>query len=257
MRSVLTGSTVLRETLDAPQRQQMLALMQRCYAGVDAQRFERDLDQKQYVILLRARHTGELAGFSTLQVAQEFLGTQQTEIVFTGDTVIDPDYWGNKELQRQFSRFLLNRKLKRLFKPVHWLLLSAGYKTYLLAVNYFPRTHPRHNWTAPEDLRSSLDALVLRWFGEQYRPSMGTLRFANEHYRVREGLSPIDRESGAHPDIAFFAQKNPGHIVGEELVCLSEVRLWDLSRAVLRITKNHLFVRLRRGLRVFGVGARA
>lgn len=256
MLSALAGRTVPRESIGEPLRAEMLALMQLCYADVSRERFERDLNEKQFVILLYSSRTGELAGFSTLRVADEPVDGVTAEIVFSGDTVIHPDYWGQKELQRQFSRFLLSRKLRRPTRPLHWLLLSAGYKTYLLTVNYFPRTHPRCDWATPERRVRSLDALATRWFGAQYEPSSGTLTFADAHYYVREGVAPIDRAAASHPHIGFFAERNPRHAEGAELVCLAEVRLRDLLRAVVRIAHGQVRSWMRRSLRVLGVDAR-
>ncbi len=257
MLAALRGVTVPRESLTESQRAQMLALMQLCYAGVSPERFAKDLEAKQFVILLSVRRTGELAGFSTVRVAEERLGGRVTEVVYSGDTVIHPDHWGQKELQRCFSLFLLGRKLRQPLRPLFWLLLSAGYKTYLLAANYFPRTLPRHDWQAPPERRAFLAELAGRWFGTQYDAARGTLRFDGLHYHVRQGLVPIDREAARHPDIAFFAERNPGHVQGDELVCLAEVRLWDLARALRRIGTNQVRLWTRRGLRWMGVGARA
>ncbi len=257
MLAALRGVTVPREALTESQRAQMLALMQLCYAGVSPERFAKDLETKQFVILLSVRRTGELAGFSTVRVAEERLGARVTEVVYSGDTVIHPDHWGQKELQRCFSLFLLGRKLRQPLRPLFWLLLSAGYKTYLLAANYFPRTLPRHDWQAPPERRAFLAELAGRWFGTQYDAARGTLRFDGLHYHVRQGLVPIDREAARHPDIAFFAERNPGHVQGDELVCLAEIRLWDLARALSRIVTNQVRLWTRRGLRWMGVGARA
>jgi hypothetical protein len=257
MLSALKGITVARQSLTGQQRARMLALMQVCYAGVSPERFERDLDEKQYVILLYARRTGELAGFTTVRVAEERVEGRAVEVVYSGDTVIHPDHWGQKELQVRFASFLLWRKLRRPLRPLHWLLLSAGYKTYLLAVNYFPRTLPRHDWEAPAERQGFLHALATRWFGPQYDAARGTLRFSGPHYHVRQGVAPIDREAAAHPHIAFFARHNPGHGEGEELVCLAEVRLRDLLRALGGLSVKQLGLLTRRGLRWMGVGARA
>jgi hypothetical protein len=233
----------------------MLALMQVCYAGVSAERFTRDLADKQYVILLNARRSGELVGFSTLRVSEEQVGGQAVEVVFSGDTVIHPDYWGQKELQVRFGRFMMARKLRRPMRPLLWLLLSAGYKTYLLAVNHFPRTVPRHDWEAPPERVSFLRALAGRWFGEQYDGTKGTVRFTGSHYRVRDGVSPIDREAAAHPHIAFFARNNPAHVDGEELVCLAEIRARDLLWALTELTMKQVRLWTRRGLKLIGVRA--
>jgi len=255
MFSALKGATVWRESLTEHQRAQMLALMQVCYAGVSAERFTRDLADKQYVILLSARRSGELVGFSTLRVSEEQVGGQAVEVVFSGDTVIHPDYWGQKELQVRFGRFMMARKLRRPMRPLLWLLLSAGYKTYLLAVNHFPRTVPRHDWEAPPERVSFLRTLAGRWFGEQYDGTKGTVRFTGAHYRVRDGVSPIDREAAAHPHIAFFARNNPAHGDGEELVCLAEIRARDLLWALTELTMKQVRLWTRRGLKLIGVRA--
>jgi hypothetical protein len=255
MFSALKGATVPCESLTEHQRAQMLALMQVCYAGVSAERFTRDLTEKQFVILLSARRTGELVGFSTLRVAEEQVDGREVEVVFSGDTVIHPDYWGQKELQVRFGRFMLARKLRRPMRPLLWLLLSAGYKTYLLAVNHFPRTVPRHDWEAPPERVSFLHGLARRWFGAQYDGARGTVRFTGSHYRVRDGVSPIDREAAAHPHIAFFARSNPGHVEGEELVCLAEIRVRDLMWALSELSMKQLRLWTRRGLKLIGVRA--
>jgi hypothetical protein len=257
MLSGLKGAIVRREALTELQRAQMIALMQLCYTGVSAERFARDLEEKQYVILLSQRRTGELVGFSTLRVTDDFMGGRPVELVYSGDTVIHPDHWGQKELQLQFVRFMAWRRLRRPTRPLLWLLLSGGYKTYLLSVNHFPRTLPRHDWLAPAERVSFLHELATRWFGSQYDASRGILRFEQQHYRVRDGVSPIDRAAAAHPHIAFFAERNPGHVDGDELVCLTEIRLRDLSRTVVRIFVKQLVGLTRRGLRLIGVRARA
>lgn len=257
MLSALKGAIVRRDGLTELQRSQMLSLMQLCYAGVSAERFAKDLEEKQYVILMSVRRTGELVGFSTLRVAEGLMGGQPVELVFSGDTVIHPDHWGQKELQVQFSRFTAWRRLRRPLRPLLWMLLSGGYKTYLLSVNNFPRTIPRYDWEPPAERVAFMHELATRWFGSQYDPERGTLRFEGQHYRVRDGIAPIDRAAAAHPHIAFFAERNPGHVDGEELVCLTEIRLRDLALAVGRIIVKQVRGLTRRGLRLIGVRARA
>jgi hypothetical protein len=257
MLSALKGAISRREALTELQRAQMLALMQLCYAGVSAERFTKDLEEKQYVILLSLRRTGELVGFSTLRVTEDVMGGSPVELVYSGDTVIHPDHWGQKELQVQFIRFTAWRRLRRPMRPLLWLLLSGGYKTYLLSVNTFPRTLPRHDWDAPPERVTFLHELAARWFGGQYDAGRGILRFEIENYRVRDGIAPIDRAAAAHPHIVFFAERNPGHVEGEELVCLTEIRLRDLALAIGRILVKQVRGVTRRGLRLIGVRARA
>jgi len=212
----------------------MLALMQLCYEDVDPDRFHRDLAEKEHVILLLDRATGELVGFSTIRARPERVGGDAADIVFSGDTVLHPDYWGQTALDGAFARFLLARKLRHPLRSLRWLLLSGGYKTYLKIINYFPITSPRRDRQPAAGELAFRDEVCRRWFGDQFDARRGVLRLSG-HYRVRQGLAPIDREVARHPDIAFFAERNPGHVDGEELVCMAEVRLHDLLRTAVRI----------------------
>lgn len=231
----LISRTVKQASLSEVERARMLALMQLCYEGVDPARFQRDLAQKDHVILLLDKATREIVGFSTILVRREQVGRDVADVLFSGDTVLHPDYWGQKVLDGAFARYLLSRKLRHPLRSLRWLLLSGGYKTYLIIINYFPLTSPRRDREPTDRELVFRDEVCARWFGRQFDPRRGVLRFG-DHYRVRTGIAPIDREAARHPDIAFFADRNPGHVDGEELVCVGEVRLRDLFRAALRIT---------------------
>ncbi|HZN93939.1 MAG TPA: hypothetical protein VFB81_14605 [Myxococcales bacterium] len=230
----LISRTVRQQALPEEARARMLALMQLCYEGVDPDRFRRDLAQKDHVILLLDRVTGELVGFSTILVRQERVGDDVADVLFSGDTVLHPDYWGQKVLDGAFARYLFARKLRHPTRSLRWLLLSGGYKTYLIIINYFPLTSPRRDREPTAREVAFRGEVCRRWFGEQFDALRGVLRFG-AHYRVRSGIAPIDREAARHPDIAFFAARNPGHVDGEELVCVGEVRLTDLLCAAVRI----------------------
>ena len=63
----------------------------------------------------------------------------------------------------------------------------------------------------------------------------------------------LEALAALHPDIAFFAERNPRHGEGEELVCLVEIRWWDLFLALGRSVSGQLRGWARRGLRNAGV----
>jgi hypothetical protein len=242
----LYSRTVRREQIDAATRTRMLALMNLGYEGVDPDRFAADLDDKQFVILLFSRQTDELLGFSTIRLQRERFGQTEAELLFSGDTIIHPDYWGEKALDAAFSRFLFRRRLARPFRPLFWLLLSGGYKTYLIILNYFPLAFPRRDRQPRDRERAFLDDVAGRWWGNQYDPRSGVMRL-ERHYHTRTGVAPVDRVTARHPDIAFFLERNPGHVRGDELVCLAPVRLRDLLMSVVRILRKRL-------LRLTGLG---
>jgi hypothetical protein len=218
----LRQSIVARAQLGAQDRERMFALMALCYDNVERERFLADLDHKHSVIVMRDR-AGVLQGFSTIRMAQEQLEGRRVKIMFSGDTVIHPDHWGTKALQRGFLSFVMREKLREPRVPLYWLLLSKGYRTYLLLTNNFPVSFPRRDYTPSSALVALRDRVARAWWGDEYDVTTEILRFTTPRDRVKAGVAPVDTALLENADIAFFLTKNPGAPQGDELVCLAEV----------------------------------
>lgn len=229
----LAARTVQVSSLDAAVRDSAFELFSQSYAGFNRERFELDLAEKQLVILLTDSATKALKGFSTVHVG---VGPQAT-VVFSGDTVVDREYWGQKQLQTAFARILLTLKLRAPHRPLYWFLISKGWRTYLLLANGFAKAVPRCDRPDDPILRGALDALATERFGAQYDSATSIIRYATEHERVREGLAPVPPSLRQHPHVRFFLDRNPGHYRGDELACLAEVRLVDLAYIGVRLAK--------------------
>ena len=230
----LRASIAIPRAIDAATRDAAFALFRAHYEGADRERFERDLAEKQRVILLRDER-GTLRGFSTVLQRHVRVGGRMATMVFSGDTVIDRSCWGQKRLQSAFAGFLLRLRLRHPRRPLYWFLISKGWRTYLLMANHFPRAVPRCDVVEPPHLRAALDQLAAERFGPEYDPAAGIVRYATPHERVRQGVAPVDGVLLANPHVRFFVERNPGHARGDELACLAQVRLRDLARAVARI----------------------
>lgn len=229
----LAARVVQVSLLDARLREDAFELFRQSYADACRARFELDLAGKQLVILLTDRRSGALKGFSTIHVHAD----AQATIVFSGDTVVDREYWGQKQLQAAFVRVLLTLKLRAPLRPLYWFLISKGWRTYLLVANGFARAIPRHDRPDDPTLRRALDALASARFGDQYDAATSIIRYETRHERVRDGLAPVPEDLRQHPHVRFFLERNPGHERGEELACLAEVRLVDLARIGVRLAK--------------------
>lgn len=240
----LVASTVPVSTLEPSTIAEAYAIFQHAYAGADRERFQRDLAEKQFIVLLRDRESSELKGFSTI-LLQELTEPRRATVIFSGDTVIDREYWGQKQLQLAFARILLAAKL-RSRTPLYWFLLSKGYRTYLLLANAFPSATPRFDSRGVSPLQPILDALAEQRFGAEYDRASGVIRYREAHERVRDGVAPITDRLLRNPHVRFFVERNPGHADGDELACVAEVRLRDLARIAMRLTT----ARARRALRL-------
>lgn len=244
-RRALAARTVAIAAMDARTRDAAYMLFRSAYENTSRARFERDLDDKQHVILLQDRASGTLKGFSTVQVRDVLSGGRRTTVVFSGDTVIDREYWGQKQLQLAFARLLATLKLRAPWRPVRWFLLSKGYRTYLLLANAFPRSVPRLGAADDAEMHDLLHELAAERFGEQYDPARGVVRYSTPHERVRAGVAPVTPALLDNAHVRFFLERNPGHAEGEELACLADVRLADVARSAARF----LVVRALRPLR--------
>ena len=230
----LRASIVPPHAMDAATRDAAFALFRAHYDGAIRERFERDLGEKQRVILLRDEQ-GTLRGFSTVLQREVRVGGRMATMVFSGDTVIDRACWGQKRLQSAFAGLLLRLRLRHPRRPLYWFLISKGWRTYLLMANHFPRSVPRWDLPDPPELRAALDQLAAERFGAEYDAAAGIVRYATPHERVRDGVAPVEGALLANPHVRFFVERNPGHARGDELACLAQVRVRDLARVAAGI----------------------
>src|SRR6185503_16483836 len=152
----------------------MLQLMQAYYDSVTERQFLEDLSKKDAVILLKDR-TGEIQGFSTLATVRVKLDGKTLRAIFSGDTVIDKQYWGQRALGKAFLRYLFIEKLKSPFEPLYWLLISKGYKTYLMMANNFSEYYPRFEQSTPARARRMLDAFYSTLYPDRYDSKTGLI----------------------------------------------------------------------------------
>jgi hypothetical protein len=187
------------------------------YDGARRADFERDLAEKEHVIVLKDP-AGAVQGFSTLLALQ---GPEPFCAVFSGDTIVAPGHWGQTALQRAFVWYLMAQRLKR-GVPVYWFLITKGYRTYLLLARYFPTHWPRHDATTPPFEAALLDRLCRARFGEAWDAQAGLLRYAgNDVCRLSGELADVPTRLLRDPDVAFFLERNPRWREGDELCCLA------------------------------------
>jgi hypothetical protein len=127
----------------------MYRVFSRYYANTDLGTFISDMSKKSGVFLLREQSTSRIVGFSTWTQLPINYKNKKAIGIFSGDTILEKDYWGNKALQKAFALRLLKMKLSNPRTHVFWLLISKGYKTYLLLANNFLKHYPNHGVILP------------------------------------------------------------------------------------------------------------
>lgn len=233
----LTGTIHRPAELEAHQRTRMCALLNDFFENVSPAQFEADLAEKEWVFLFRDPQ-GAIQGFSTLMRLTVAIDGRPVVAVYSGDTIIHPDFWHELELPKIWGRHVFDLAADvHASTPdatVYWFLISSGYKTYRFLPVFFQRFYPSYRQPTPPHIRRTIDALARYKFGEQYNAEAGIIRLADSA-PLRQGVAEIDERRLKNRDIAFFVEKNPGHAAGEQLACLVEIELGNVTYAGLRM----------------------
>lgn len=205
----------------------MFELMQRYYDQVSREQFLKDLIKKDAVILLFDERDKQIQGFSTLL---KLTINQQGKIqqgIFSGDTVIEKSFWGQRTLGKAFLGYLFKEKLRQPFAPLYWLLITKGYKTYLMMANNFTEYYPRVDGKTPANKKALMDAFYLALYPNEYDAQAGLVRPEHSGGQLKAGIANISPALvETNRKIAFFQSKNPEWVQGVELACLARMTLW-------------------------------
>lgn len=234
----LTGAVVPRAALTPAQRSEMFRLFESYFAGTSRARFEADLREKDAVILLHEAGSGEIQGFSTLMRLELSVDRQHVVAFFSGDTIVDREFWGETVLARLWGETVFPEAdritAERPGTAVYWFLICSGYKTWRFLPVFFREFYPNPDRATPPSITGLMDTLGTAKFGSQYIRGSHIVRL-EEPTPLRNGVADVTEGRLRDPRIAFFARLNPGHAAGDELVCLAELSRSNLTRAGLRL----------------------
>ncbi|RTL31344.1 MAG: hypothetical protein EKK47_07840 [Burkholderiales bacterium] len=202
---------------------QMYDLYSSYYENTSLDIFLNDLSKKTGVILVTRKSDGKVVGFSTQVVMTLKIDGKLVRGVFSGDTIIEPRYWGNNKLGVVFYRFLFKIRLRHPITPFYWFLISKGYKTYMLMTNNCYKYYPSVNGNSEEHKRIT-QAYCEQLFPESFDKDKMLLDFGERYVRLKEAVAEITPElAAANPKIAYFEKMNPTWRRGTELPCLGSL----------------------------------
>jgi hypothetical protein len=217
------------------ERAEAFELLFRHFDGVSRVQFERDLAEKNAVLMLRDSASAALLGFSTMRVYEARFDGSPISVVCSGDTIVDPAAWNSPALPREWIAAVKRLRQQYPNGPYYWLLITSGFRTYRLLSTFWRRFYPHHDEPTPLSPQARLlDALARERFGDCYDAVTGVVRFGRPQV-LRSHLAGIPPQRLNDPHVAFFAARNPGHARGDELACLCELSDDNLTRAGQRM----------------------
>ena len=228
---------VPRNALAPSQTDEMFQLLAQHFDGVAQEQFTRDLDEKNWVVIIR--RDSRLVGFTTLLVYESIFEGEPVSVVYSGDTIVASEAWGSTALARGWITAVNQLRERYPRGKYYWLLLTSGFRTYRFLPVFWREFFPRHDALTPTGTKQLRDQLATERFGKQYDSKAGIVRF--QHPQQLHGeLKIIPAERITDPHVAFFMSQNPGHLQGDELVCLTELCPENLTRAGRRMSTPQL-----------------
>lgn len=210
---------------------QMYDLYASFYENTAMDIFMSDLSKKSGVILLTRKSDDKVVGFSTLTCFDLQVDGRPIRGIFSGDTIIEPAYWGNNSLAATFQRRVLIERMKHPLTPFYWFLISKGYKTYLLLTNNFYNYYPNAHG-GDEKYRRVTEAYCEALFPEAFDRQRMILDFGHAYVRLKGDVADITPElKAANPHIAFFDKVNPEWRRGTELPCVGSLDFESVFRS--------------------------
>lgn len=212
----------------------MFLLMAQHFAHIKRSAFQSDLADKNWVILLSHPQTGQLLGFSTLALYETPIRGMLSSVVCSGDTIVARSARRSTSLSSAWIGAVNTLRQSLNKDTLHWLLLVSGYRTYRFLPVFWQEFYPRFSSPTPPEVQQVINALAQERFGSQYDTANGIVRFKHPQV-LAQTLSGIPQHRRSNPHVDFFARANPGHADGDELVCYTELKQSNLTRAGARM----------------------
>ncbi len=213
----------------------MFRLMQTYYLGVDNKQFRADLEEKDRVILLQ--ENGTIRGFSTWMLTEHEVQERRVNIIFSGDTIIEKEYWHSLALPVAWGKLMLSVLAQNPDRQLYWLLTSKGYKTYRFLPIFFYEFYPSFARATPPFEKMLMDSFASDKFGDRYSPLTGILTASEGDQKLVPGVADITDARRKDSHVAFFEKVNPGYPRGNELVCLARCAPENIKPLIMRYLK--------------------
>jgi len=227
------------ETLAPAEIRIMFELFRAYYADVDFERFTQDLKSKDTVFIIDDRYRS-MVEFSTLAVLEIKIGSEPVRVVFSGDTIIDRKHWGSQAFAFAWIREIARIKSAAPNKPLYWLLISKGYRTYRYLDAFALEFTPDWRGSVHPELDALRNAIAVQMFEDYFDAQSGIVSWPEPRGRLVSELVALSERELQRADVRFFVERNPGFARGDELVCLCRLEDDNMKPMTRRIFREGL-----------------
>ncbi len=210
----------------------MFKVFCRYYENTSMDQFLSDLSKKNGAFVIRRKADDAIVGFSSLGVYKMEVDGKKVRGIFSGDTILEKEYWGHRAMNAAFVKRVVWEALKDPFTPQYWFLISKGYKTFLLLTRNFPDYYP-HPQRENDHMKHIVESYCRQLFPGYLDPAKMVLDFGEGYNCLKNHVTPISAELRKEADIAFFEQCNPEWERGCELPCVARADLITVFQVIV------------------------
>jgi len=207
----------------------MYALYSQFYDATSKAAFEQDLNNKTHALLLKDSDNN-IQGFTSVARYFHTHRGNKCQIVYSGDTIIHKDFWGEQTLPESWIELTGKFKSEHLSLPLYWFLIVKGYRTYRYLSIFSRQYYPSYREKTPHDIQELLNQLASDKFPEHYQPLSGLIQFPQSRGHLGASVSDIPANVLKRKEVQFFLKRNPAYADGDELACVTELCAANLSR---------------------------
>jgi len=121
----LTYSQISAKDLVQSSFERMYFIMEQNYSSISFLAFKNDLKNKQFIGILKDVGN-QIQGFTTYAINPFGLGTSKYNILFSGDTIISPTYWGSQELVKGWCKTVGGLIAGKPEKKWYWFIIKGS-----------------------------------------------------------------------------------------------------------------------------------
>ena len=210
----------------------MYSLMSEFYHNTDESVFQRDFFDKDYCLVLY-NEGDKVVGFTTQKVMELDIDGRKIHGIFSGDTIIHKDYWGDIELFRVWARFWFEFAEK--YEEFYWFLICKGYKTYRMLPLFWTEFYPNYRCETPAYEQKIIDAYAIKIYPDEYNSDSGVIEYRGIKDKLKTGVADVGAHEMKNKDIAFFCKVNPDYVKGNDIACLAKIDKTVLKKRVVEL----------------------
>lgn len=233
----LSYHLVEQPSLNAEQRAAMYALMTSNYDHVEETHFLVDLNNKSLVGLL-CNTDNVIIGFTTFAINPKQCGQEDYSILFSGDTIIEPQYWGTQILAKGWCFTVGQIIASDISKNWYWYLMSKGHRTYMFLPLFIHSYYPSLIPSQEDDIYKKIaNEVSIKLYGHCWKEKQGIIKFDSAHGQLNRKLSSDSYKKTKNEHVNFFLRNNPNFSQGDELVCVAKLELENFKRSAYTFIK--------------------